>query len=30
VKEQLVLQGCSDDKEMMELLNSLFLSMTGQ
>jgi hypothetical protein len=30
VKEQLMLQGCSDDKEMMELLNSLFLSMTGQ
>jgi hypothetical protein len=25
-----VLQGCSDDKEMMELLNSLFQSMTGQ
>jgi hypothetical protein len=25
-----MLQGCSDDKEMMELLNSLFQSMTGQ
>ena len=24
------IKGCSDDKEMMELLNSLFASMTGE
>jgi hypothetical protein len=28
--KNLLVQGCSDDKDMMDLLNSLFTSMTGQ